>query len=311
MSHFLELTPDRVLDAVEALGLAPSGHCTPLVCLENRVYDVRLEDGRHVVAKFYRPDRFGRQAILEEHRFLFDLREAEVPVCAPLRLHGDSLHTRAGIHHAVWPRTGGRAPDELDDGELAVLGRMLARIHTVGAGRDAKHRPRLDGPAVAERALADLEAFLPAELAPRYAAAARQAAAVCEARSRGVPVHRIHGDCHAGNLLRGDAGWFFLDFDDCVVGPAVHDVWMLLPGRDDFALRQRRLLVDAYRELRDFDEHWLCLVEPLRALRFVWYAAWIARRLSDPAFPPAFPYFGTPAYWEAELRDLEALVAEL
>ena len=309
MTDFAGLTPDRVLAAVEALGLSPSGHCTPLTCLENRVYDVRLEDGRHVVVKFYRPDRFGREAILAEHRFLDDLADQEIPVCAPLRIGGETLHRGHDLHHAVWPRTGGRAPDEFDDDELAVLGRLLARIHNVGASRDAPERPRLDPTDVADRSLAALASRLPSHLSDRYRALALEAASLCEARSRGVPKHRIHGDCHAGNLLRGPQGWFFLDFDDFVVGPAVHDVWMLLPGRDAFARRQRAVLVAAYRSFRDFDERWLDLVEPLRALRFVWYAAWIARRWHDPAFRDAFPHFGGDDYWEGELRDLEALLA--
>jgi Ser/Thr protein kinase RdoA (MazF antagonist) len=132
-----------------------------------------------------------------------------------------------------------------------------------------------------------------------------------DAWSDGVPVHRIHGDCHVGNLLEGDEGWFFLDFDDFVVGPAVQDVWMLLPGRDTEGARQRALLVEAYQQFRDFDPRWLRLVEPLRAFRFVFYAAWIARRWQDPAFPDAFPHFGTAQYWEDETRDLEEHVERL
>jgi Ser/Thr protein kinase RdoA (MazF antagonist) len=311
---FFELTPERVLSAVEAAGLVPTGHCTPLVCLENRVYDVRLDDARHVVVKFYRPGRWSRDAVLEEHRYLFDLREVEIPVCAPLRFpDGDSLHTIEGIHYAVWPRTGGRAPDELRDEEVAVLGRLLARIHNVGAAREAPHRPRLDSHSAALEPLARLEegGFLPPASAPRYRAAVERAAALFDVWSDGVPVHRIHGDSHLGNLLRGDDGWFFLDFDDFVVGPAVHDVWMLLPGRDAEGARQRALLVDAYRQFRGFEARWLRLVELLRAFRFVWYAAWIARRWQDPAFPAAFPHFGTAEYWECEIRDLEEQVAVL
>jgi Ser/Thr protein kinase RdoA (MazF antagonist) len=130
-------------------------------------------------------------------------------------------------------------------------------------------------------------------------------------RSRGIPVHRIHGDCHRGNILCGDEGWFFLDFDDMVVGPAVHDIWMLLPGRDSEGIRQRSLLIDAYRQFRDFETAWLRLVEPLRAFRFIFYAAWIARRWEDSAFPAAFPHFGTADYWENETRDLEEHVERI
>ncbi|MFB3117592.1 MAG: phosphotransferase, partial [Myxococcota bacterium] len=137
---FLELTPDRVLMAVEDAGFAPTGHCTPLTCLENRVYDLRLEDDRHIVSKFYRPGRWTREAILEEHRFLADLREAEIQVCAPLRFpDGETLREVEGIQFAIWPRTGGRSPDELADDQIQILGRLLARIHNVGATRDATH----------------------------------------------------------------------------------------------------------------------------------------------------------------------------
>jgi Ser/Thr protein kinase RdoA (MazF antagonist) len=312
--YFDELTPDRVLHAVERGGFEPTGHCSPLTCLENRVYDLRLEGGAHIVVKFYRPERWSREAILEEHGFLAELRAAEIPVCAPLEFpDGATLHEIEGIHYAVWPRTGGRSPDELGDEQLALLGRLLARIHNVGASRRALHRPRLDAPTSALAPLRFLEGqgFLPPGCRRRYRAAVEQVAELYEAWSRDVPLHRIHGDCHRGNLLHGDAGWFFLDFDDFVTGPAVHDVWMLVPGRDAEGVRQRETLIEGYRQFRDFDAAWLRLVEPLRAFRFVFYAAWIAKRWRDPAFPSAFPHFGTAEYWENETRDLEEHVERL
>jgi Ser/Thr protein kinase RdoA (MazF antagonist) len=311
---FLELTPDRVLAALEAGGFAPTGHCSPLTCLENRVYDLRLEDDSHVVAKFYRPGRWSREAIAEEHQYLADLRDAEIPVCAPLLFSdGSTLREVEGIYYAVWPRTGGRAPDELSDAQIEILGRLLARIHNVGAAGEAPHRARLNARVSALEPLAFLEesGFLPPECAKRYRECVVQVAELYEAWSEGVPVHRIHGDCHVGNLLAGEEGLFFLDFDDFVVGPAVHDVWMMLPGRDSEGVRQRALLVDAYRQFREFDASWLRLVEPLRAFRFVFYANWIARRWEDPAFPSAFPHFGTAEYWENETRDLEEHVERL
>jgi len=311
---FFRLTPDWVLRAVEAGGFRPTGHCSALTCLENRVYDVRLEDGSHVVAKFYRPGRHRREAILEEHRFLADLRDAEIPVCAPLPFaDGETLHEVEGIHYAVWHRTGGRSPDEFRDEEVEVLGRLLARIHNVGAAGLAPERARLDSEtgALAPLRLLEERGFLPPQCARRYRAAVEEVAALYDAWSEGVPLQRIHGDCHVGNLLHGSEGWFFLDFDDFVVGPAVHDVWMLLPGRDALARRQREILISAYRQFRDFDERWMRLVEPLRAFRFVSYPAWIARRWEDPAFPAAFPHFGTAQYWESETRDLEEQVGRL
>jgi len=311
---FYQLTPDRVLDAVEEAGFHPTGHCSPLTCLENRVYDIRLEDDSHVVAKFYRPNRWSRKGILEEHGFLADLREAEIPVCAPICFpDGGTLRSVEGIHYALWNRVGGRAPDELGDEQIAILGRLLARIHNVGAAREALHRPRLEPRRAVLEPLAFLEerGFLPRECRRRYRAAAEEVAALYESWSAGVPVHRIHGDCHVGNLLRGSEGWFFLDFDDFVVGPAVHDVWMLLPGRDAEGARQRALLIEAYGQFRDFDSRWLRLVEPLRAFRFIFYAAWIAKRWEDKAFPSAFPHFGSAHYWENETRDLEEIALRL
>ena len=309
---FFALTPEAVLAAVEAGGYEPSGHVTALMCLENRVFDVRLESGAHIVVKFYRPGRWSRAAILEEHSFLTELREAEIPVCAPLAFaDGETLHSAEDIHYAVWPRTGGRAPDEFSDVQIDVVGRLLARIHNVGAVAEAPHRSRLDE-AVVRGALEVLEeTFLPEECARRFRQAVDEVAGIYTAWSEGVPLHRIHGDCHVGNLLNGNEGWFFLDFDDFVVGPAVHDVWMLLPGRDAEGARQRERLVEAYRQFRPFETSWLRLVEPLRAFRFVWYAAWIARRWQDPAFPDAFPHFGSPSYWEDETRDLEEQVTRL
>ena len=306
--EFYALSPDAVLEAVEAAGFATTGHCFPLNALENRVYDVRLEDERHVVAKFYRPGRWSSDAIGEEHAMLHALEAAEIPVCVPLRFaDGETLRSFRDIHFAVWPRTGGRSPDEFRDDELALLGRLLARIHDTAEGLALKHRPTLDAESVPLRALDALDAgdFLPPSCAERYRALVGEVVAIYRERSQGVPLQAIHGDCHAGNLLRDGDRWFFLDFDDMVVGPAVQDVWMLLPGRDAEAARQRALLVDAYRTFRPFEDRWLELIEPLRAFRYVFYAGWIARRWDDPSFPDAFPHFGTEDYWARETQDLE------
>lgn len=311
---FHRLGPAAALDAVEAAGLRPTGQCAPLRFLENRVYDVRLEDERHVVVKFYRPGRWSREALLDEHRFLLDLRDAEIPVCAPLRLpDGGTLGALAGVFFGVWPRTGGREPEEFSDQDLEILGRLLARVHAVGATRAAPNRPRLSAEGFFLQPLERLEAggFLPAARARPYRAAVEEAARVYADRSGGVPFHRIHGDCHPGNLLRGREGWFFLDFDDFVVGPAVHDVWMLVPGRDAEGARQRERLVAAYRQFHDFDARWLELVEPLRALRFLRIAGWIASRWEEAPFRSTFPHFGTDDYWERETLDLEQQVARL
>ena len=319
MSHdqtefFFRLSPGRVLQAVEAAGFEPSGHCFALNALENRVYDVRLEDGRHVVAKFYRPGRWSRETILDEHRLLAALIEAEIPVCSPLVFpDGETLHEIESIYYAVWPRTGGRSPDELNDDEVQVLGRLMARIHTIAADIGAPHRRTLDAESVPLEALALLQKgdWLPPSCRDRYERAVHSVVDVYRERSADIELQPIHGDCHAGNLLHGDDGWFFLDFDDMVIGPPVQDVWMLIPGRDVQADRQRRLLVEAYRTFRPFDERSFALIEPLRGFRFVFYAGWIAKRWEDPAFPDAFPHFDTDDYWETETRDLEELSERL
>lgn len=305
---FLALTPDWVLKAVEAGGFEPTGHVMALHCLENRVYDLRLEDGSHVVVKFYRPGRWSEETILEEHAFLLDLRDAEIPVCAPLAFEdGRTLHAVEGIHYAVWPRTGGRSPEELTDEQVEILGRLVARIHNVGALREVEHRPTLDADTYGLDALETLEtsgALRPHHRA-RYRRAVERIVDVYDALSEDVPLIRIHADCHHGNLLFGRDGWFFLDFDDFREGPAVQDVWLLVPGRDPEAAEQRKRFVDAYRQFREFDPRWLSLVEPLRGLRYIHYAAWIARRWHDPAFPQSFPEYDSEQHWDREVRDLE------
>jgi Ser/Thr protein kinase RdoA (MazF antagonist) len=305
---FFRLTPDWVLRAVEAGGFEPTGHILPLHCMENRVYDLMLEDRSHIVVKFYRPNRWTRQAILEEHAFLFDLAENEIPVCAPLRFEdGESLHEVEGILYGVWPRTGGRSPDELSDEAIRRLGRLIARIHNVGASKKPKHRPVLDRRSYAEEPLAVIESkgFLPDRWADRYRAAVETAGDLYTERSRGVPVHRIHGDCHLGNLIEGKDGFFFLDFDDFLTGPAAQDIWLIVGSRDEEGRRQREMFVEAYDQFRAFDPSWLGLVEPLRALRYIRYAGWIAKRWHDPAFPQAFPQYESEQHWVKETVDLE------
>lgn len=305
---FFALTPERVLESVEQAGLAPSGHCLQLNSLENRVYDLRLEDGAHVVAKFYRPGRWSAEQIQEEHDFLFELAEQDIPVIAPLRFSdGGSLKEIGGIFCAVWPRRGGRPADEPNDEDMLALGRITARLHNVGAARPARHRLQLNASAYVRAPLAFLESqgFPPPYLRERYQDAALTIADLYDRLSADVPILRIHGDLHSGNLLRSDSGWLFLDFDDFVSGPAAQDVWMLQPGHDAYALRKRALFLEGYRQFRAFEDHWLKLIEPLRAMRFIHYAAWITRRREDPAFVSAFPEFGTDDYWEGQCADLE------
>lgn len=311
---FNQLTPEQVLDAVEAGGRRCTGRFLVLNSYENRVWQFELEDRSWVVGKFYRPGRWSREAILAEHAFLAELDAEEVPVARPLEFApGETLGEVAGIRFALFPRVGGRAPQELDDEQLAVLGRLLARIHNVGARRDAPARPRLTPTTYGRdnlRLLLETDAIHP-EARAAYAATVEALLQRIEPLFAGVPVHRIHGDCHLGNLLWTPRGPTFLDFDDTLVGPAVQDVWMLVPSADDEGRRQRDRLLEAYTGFRDFHPGWLRLVEPLRALRYIHYATWIARRWHDPIFPRTWSQFGTLQYWQHQVQDLREQIARV
>lgn len=314
--YFFELTPDRVLDAVETSGILCTGRCQQLNSFENRVYDVEIEwDGEgkpptasanHRVVKFYRPGRWSKEQILQEHEFLADLERAEIPAVGPLRFpNGETLATLpSGIHYCLFQKIGGRAPDELDSETTKRIGRLLARIHQVGRLKDADQRIRLTPDTYG---IANLEYLLknnliPDEFRERYAHAAREICDITRPWFAETRMQRLHGDCHLGNLLFGSTGAFFVDFDDMVVGPPVQDMWLLLPGRD----RQKlELLLEGYEEIGEFDRTSLRLIEPLRALRFIHYTGWVARRWDDPAFPQAFPQFGSYRYWKDETEDLE------
>jgi Ser/Thr protein kinase RdoA (MazF antagonist) len=313
-SRFNRLTPDQVFHAVEAQGRRCTGRFITLNSYENRVYQLELDDGTMVVGKFYRPGRWSRAQILEEHRFLADLAEEEVPVASPLELApGETLGEVDGILYALFPRLGGRAPEELSDDQVRILGRLLARVHNVGARADAPHRLRITPDTYGAQNLAWLlgAGAIPDEARAVYAATVEALVTRIRPLFAGVPVHRIHGDCHLGNLLWTPRGPAVLDFDDMLVGPAAQDVWLVVASADADGQRQRRVLVEAYAELRAFDPLWLRLVEPLRALRFVHYATWIARRWEDPTFKRTFSHFGTVQFWQAEVQSLREQIARI
>jgi Ser/Thr protein kinase RdoA (MazF antagonist) len=307
-NSFYDLTPDRVIEAVEKSGFSITGHYMVLNSYENRVYDLKLEDDTHIIIKFYRPGRWNLEQIQEEHQFLFDLADDEIPVCSPLTFSdGKTVHEAEGVFFAIWPRTGGRIPDELTDSDMINVGRLLGRIHNNGASKEIKHRLRLTGEAYGTNSLKYLtdNNFLPANCIKRYSEAVNEIVTVYNSLIPDVPFHRIHGDCHLGNLLKRDGAFFFLDFDDFLSGPAIQDIWMLISSRDSNSQRELNFFLQGYREFRDFENSWLKLIEPLRGLRYINYAAWIARRWQDPAFPQIFPHFGTEEYWEKETSDLQ------
>ncbi len=311
---FLDLTPEVVLDAIEASGLRCTNVCVALNSFENRVYEIALSDGTRLVTKFYRPMRWSEAQILQEHGFLAELAAAEIPVCNVAAFpDGGTLGQVDNIWFCLFERKGGRAPAEIDDALAERLGMMTARIHNVGASHPAEHRLQLRP----ERWIEDsLQALLERDLVPgrlvdRYQRAALALARVASDRLEGVATHRLHGDLHAGNLIVRDGVLHVLDFDDMVSGPAVQDLWLLLPGRDAETRRRRGHFIEGYERFRSFDRSTLALVEPLRAMRYVHYAAWLARRWHDPIFPVTWPHFGTETYWQESTEDLEDVLEHL
>ena len=304
------LTPDTVLDAIEAAGYATDGRLLALPSYENRVYQVGIEDAAPLVAKFYRPARWSDAAIGEEHAFALELAAAELPVVAPLAIDGATLLAHAGFRYALYPRRGGRAPELESVDHLAWMGRLLARLHAVGARARVRARGAIDADAfVREAARAALASgLLPDNLEDRYRTRAAAVADLVDARFAAVaPASlRLHGDCHGGNVLWTDGGPHFVDLDDARTGPAIQDLWMLAPSP-----RALDALLEGYVEFRDFDHRELDLVEPLRLMRQVHWAGWVAARWHDPAFPRAFPQVGEPRWWEQHLNDLAEAVERL
>jgi Ser/Thr protein kinase RdoA (MazF antagonist) len=315
---YQNLTPDCVLDAVEGCGFRCDGRLLALNSFENRVYMVYLEEGAPLVSKFYRPGRWSDEAILEEHRFARELDEREIPVVAPLVVGGRTLNEHAGFRFALFPRRPGRSPELENEETLAWLGRFIARIHAVGALTRFEHRPRLDVESFGyepSRFVLDND-FVPPDLRETYRSVVDDVlkrVVACYQRAGRVADIRLHGDCHAGNILWTEEGPHFVDLDDARSGPAVQDLWMCLSGERSAMERQLNALMAGYHEFRDFDPAELVLVEALRSLRMVHYAGWLARRWSDPAFPASFPFFNTQRYWQDHilaLREQAALLDE-
>ena len=313
------LTPDVVLNAIDSTGLATDGHQLALNSYENRVFQVGLEDGSFVVAKFYRPGRWSDVQILEEHAFIAELAEREIPAVPALSIAGNTLHSFEGFRFAIFSRSGGRAPNMDDSSVREWLGRFLGRIHAVGRVKSYIDRPALDIATFGvEPRLYLLEGdWLPLELKSVYAGVSQQALDLIAIQYDRGAHHslRLHGDCHEGNVLWTDSinnvGPHFVDFDDSRMGPAVQDFWMLLgAGRAEQTERLADLL-EGYEDFAEFDRRELALIEPLRTLRLLHYSAWIARRWDDPAFPAAFPWFNTQRYWEDRILELREQIAAM
>lgn len=306
---FSALTPDAILCCVEeTLGRRTNGVCRSYTSYINRVLEVGLADGPPVIVKFYRPGRWSGDALRDEQDFLLDLSREEIPVIPPLAApNGETLHERNGIFFALFPKFGGRMCDEPAPDQWQQIGRLLARMHAVGATRAPRDRIRIHPRESSTRHLEFIlqSGGLPAELRARYEKETRSLIEFLAPLFDGFETHRIHGDCHRGNILwRPDEPFSLIDFDDMAVGPAMQDLWMLLPGPLREAQMEIEELLEGYTLFRDFDSRELKLMEPLRAMRFLHYTAWCARQRADGGFDRLAPEWGTPAFWRKELDDL-------
>jgi Ser/Thr protein kinase RdoA (MazF antagonist) len=318
-TDYADLSPDTLLDAVDSCGYQTSGQFLALNSYENRVYQVGLDEGAPLIAKFYRPGRWSDESILEEHAFALELTAQEIPVVAPLLINDTSLHSYRGYRFALFPRQGGRWPELNQRGDRLWMGRFIGRIHAVGSVRPFRHRPTLDIDSFGTRSYQFLleQGFIPAHIELAYRTLVEDLLQQVSGRfdsAGALQQIRLHGDCHPGNVLWTEQGPHFVDLDDCRTGPAMQDLWMLISGARDEMQTQLADILEGYVQFHDLDYRELQLIEALRTLRMIHYAAWLARRWEDPAFPLAFPWFDSPRYWEDHilaLREQAGLLDEL
>lgn len=313
---FSKLDPSYVADAVESCGYITDGRIFALNSYENRVYQIGIEESEPLIGKFYRPDRWTKAQIQEEHDFCFELLEDELPVVAPLvNNDNESIFEHGDFMFSLFPRKGGRAPELDNPDNLVVLGRFLARIHNVGATKPFMHRPEITAQNYGHDSVAFVSAsFMPGHLQEAYDTLTRDLLDYIDqvfAESQHIARLRVHGDCHIGNMLWRDDAPHFIDFDDCRTAPAIQDLFMLLSGSREEQRTQMVDILDGYQEFADFDKKELCLIESFRTLRMLHFSAWLARRWDDPAFPMGFPWFNTSRYWEEHILSLREQLAEL
>lgn len=305
---FSELVPDFIMDAIESVGFHCDARNLELNSYENRVFQIGIEDADPIIAKFYRPNRWSLDQIIEEHEFTQELADHDLSVVAPMKIDGKSYFIFGDFVIALFPRRGGRAPavDNLDC--LEVLGRFISRLHNVGASGTFKFRPAVtvEDYGIASRQYLLDNHFLPPDIEEAYAGVSEGLIGLIKdrfklAQSKSI---RLHADCHMGNVLWREDQPHFVDFDDARSGPAIQDLWMLLSGDEDSQSLQMAAILKGYSDFRQFDHSELMLIEPLRTLRMMYHAAWLARRWDDPAFPRAFPFFNTQRYWSEHVLEL-------
>lgn len=306
---FHALTPDTVISLVEtALDTACTNLCRPLNSYINRVYELERADGTGLVAKFYRPERWSKDALQDEHDFLLELMEQEIPVVAPLMLqNNETLGSHENMYFAVFPKKGGRSFDEYNDDQWLELGRLLGRAHAVGAKKLPKDRITM-APHKSTRAQVDYVLngnFIPSDLAEQFQKVSSALIDEISPLFKDIDMIRIHGDCHFSNLIyRPDESFYMIDLDDMAVGPPVQDFWMLLPGYANESLVEIDIFLEGYETFRNFDRRTLRLIEPLRAMRYIHYTAWCAHQVAEDGLSRVAPDFGSREYWQIEIGDL-------
>jgi Ser/Thr protein kinase RdoA (MazF antagonist) len=308
-ADFEHLVPDVMLDAVEqALGRKMTGLATALPSYINRVYEIQADDGERLIAKFYRPGRWTLDALREEHAFVADCAADEIPVIAPLALpSGDTLHQANGVYFTLFPKRFGRSLEINTDADWTRVGQLLGRVHVAGARGTAPNRTRLHPHHCTEpevRHLVD-HGFV----TPRYRAEFEDITSrllrLIAPLFDDLDFIRLHGDCHRGNLLdRPGEGLMVIDFDDMMMGPPIQDLWLLLPDRLEHCRRELDLLLRGYEMFRDFDDATLRLIEPLRAMRIIYFLAWCSHQVDDYKFRHDHPHWGSDAFWQRENADL-------
>ncbi|MGO2167354.1 serine/threonine protein kinase [Pseudoalteromonas sp.] len=310
---FVDLTPDLILDAIESVGIYAESGLLALNSYENRVYQFKADDDKRYVVKFYRPERWSQAQIEEEHAFAFELADDEVPVVAPLKIDGKSLFEHQGYLFTLFPSVGGRIfeMDNLD--QLEMLGRLIGRMHQAAKTKDFSHRPVICCEEFLDKAKVQLQDsnLVSPGLATAFYTILDMVIAKTKAQYYQANSMRLHGDCHAGNILWAGNKLMFVDLDDSRQGPAIQDLWMMLSGDRANQLLQLDTLVGAYEEFCDFDHSQLKLIEPLRAMRMIHYMGWLAKRWDDPAFVRSFSWFADDKYWEQQILALKEQLSAL